>query len=146
MSRIVGIGVVGVGWMGRLHTVAYRRCRDHFPECAGIARLVVAADEDGERARGAVDLLGYERCVEDWRSVIADPAVEAISIAAPNRLHREVALAAAQLRESTSGSRSRSDAFRPRPRRSRPRSSGRGSARSSASTIATRLPFDTRGS
>ncbi len=61
MSRIVGIGVVGVGWMGRLHTVAYRRCRDHFPDCAGIARLVVAADEDGERARGAVDLLGYER-------------------------------------------------------------------------------------
>jgi predicted dehydrogenase len=96
VSRIVGIGVVGVGWMGRLHTVAYRRCRDHFPDCAGIARLVVAADEDGERARAAVDLLGYERAVEDWRSVIADPAVDAISIAAPNRLHREVALAAAQ--------------------------------------------------
>ncbi|HEX2303263.1 MAG TPA: Gfo/Idh/MocA family oxidoreductase [Gaiella sp.] len=96
MSRTVGIGLIGVGWMGRVHTLAYRRCRDHFPECAGIPRLVVAADENAERAQSAVDLLGYERCVQDWRAVIADPAVEAISIAAPNRLHRDVAVAAAE--------------------------------------------------
>ena len=48
--RAVGIGLVGVGWMGRVHSVAYRRCRDHFPDCPGVARLVIAADEDPERA------------------------------------------------------------------------------------------------
>jgi predicted dehydrogenase len=82
--------------MGRVHSVAYRRCRDHFPDCGGVARLVVAADEDGGRAHAAVDQLGYERSVDDWRAVVADDAVEAISIATPNRLHREVALAAAE--------------------------------------------------
>ena len=94
MPRSVGIGLVGAGWMGRVHGVAYRRCHDHFPECGGVPRLVVAADDDEARARAAVDLLGFERCVADWRAVVDDPAVEAVSIATPNRLHREVALAA----------------------------------------------------
>lgn len=95
MARTVGIGLVGVGWMGRVHSAAYRRVREHFSGCAGHARLVVAADDSEARARAAVDALGYERWTADWRDVVADPEVEAISIAAPNYLHREVALAAA---------------------------------------------------
>jgi predicted dehydrogenase len=95
MGRPVGIGLVGVGWMGRVHSTSYRRCRDHFPDCPGNARLVVAADESEERARGAVDQLGFERFTSDWRTVIDDPEVEAVSITAPNALHREIALAAA---------------------------------------------------
>ncbi len=95
MARTVGIGLVGVGWMGRVHSAAYRRVRDHFPDCAGKARLVVAADESEDRARSAVSQLGFERSVTEWREVISDPGVEAVSITAPNHLHREVALAAA---------------------------------------------------
>ena len=95
MARSVGIGLVGVGWMGRVHSSAYRRVRDHFPDCRGEARLVVAADENEARARGAVDQLGFDRAVTDWREVIEDPAVEAVSITAPNHLHREVAVAVA---------------------------------------------------
>jgi predicted dehydrogenase len=57
---------------------------------------VVAADEVGERAQAAAELLGYERWTTDWREVIADPQVEAVSICAPNFLHREMALAAAE--------------------------------------------------
>jgi predicted dehydrogenase len=95
VARSVGIGLVGVGWMGRVHSSAYRRVHDHFPGCGGAARLVVAADESEARARSAVDQLGFERSVTDWRKVIEDPAVEAVSITAPNHLHREVALAAA---------------------------------------------------
>jgi predicted dehydrogenase len=96
VARTVGIGLVGVGWMGRIHSVAYRRCPDHYPDCAGRARLVVAADGEPERAQAAVDQLGFGRATDDWREVIADPQVEAVSIAAPNRVHREVAIAAAE--------------------------------------------------
>ncbi len=95
MGRTVGIGLIGVGWMGRVHSAAYHRCRDHYPDCAGLARLVIAADESEGRASEAVERLGYERATQDWRAVIDDPEVEAVSITAPNRLHREVALAAA---------------------------------------------------
>jgi predicted dehydrogenase len=96
VPREIGIGLLGVGWMGEVHSTSYRRVPIHFPECEGRARLVVAADEVDERARAAAERLGYERSTTDWREVVADPEVEAVSICAPNFLHREMALAAAE--------------------------------------------------
>ena len=97
MTREIGIGLLGVGWMGEVHSTSYRRVPIHFPECEGRARLVVAADEVDERARAAAARLGYERSTTDWREVVADPEVEAVSICAPNFLHREMAVAAADV-------------------------------------------------
>jgi predicted dehydrogenase len=91
--REVGIGVIGLGWMGRVHTSSYRRVPEHFPELGVTPRLVVAADVSAPRRAVAV---GFERTVADWREVLDDPAVEAVSITLPNALHREVAVAAAQ--------------------------------------------------
>jgi predicted dehydrogenase len=93
--RTVGIGLVGVGWMGRVHSAAYRRVGHHYPDCAGVARLVIAADASEERARQAADELGYERSTADWREVVDDDEVEAVSITVPNDLHLDVARAAA---------------------------------------------------
>ena len=30
--REIGIGVIGLGWMGRVHTSSYRRVLEHFPD------------------------------------------------------------------------------------------------------------------
>jgi predicted dehydrogenase len=94
--KTIGIGLIGVGWMGEVHSRAYGRVRAHFPECAGAPRLVVAADESEARARHAVETLGYEEAATDWRAVIGHPAVDAVSITSPNFLHREMALAAVE--------------------------------------------------
>ena len=51
MPREIGVGLLGVGWMGEVHSTSYARVPVHFPECDGRARLVVAADEVEERAR-----------------------------------------------------------------------------------------------
>ncbi len=96
MPRDVGIGLLGAGWMGELHTASYGRVRDHYPECESRARLVIAADEVEARARLATEKLGYEQWTTDWREVVAHPDVEAVSITAPNFLHLEMALAAAE--------------------------------------------------
>jgi predicted dehydrogenase len=96
VAREVGIGLLGVGWMGEVHSTSYLRVPIHFPECEARARLVVAADPVEERARGAAEKLGYERWTPDWRAVLADPEVEGVSICAPNFLHREMAVAAAE--------------------------------------------------
>src|SRR5207237_4795992 len=82
--------------MGRLHSASYLRVPDHHPRSAGVARLVVAADEVEARARQAAEQLGYARWTTSWRDVIEDPEVEAVSITAPNFMHREMALAAAE--------------------------------------------------
>jgi predicted dehydrogenase len=95
MARRVGIGVIGLGWMGRVHTSSYRRVLDHFPDLGIVPRLVVACDVGEDRRRHA-ELVGFERTVDDWRAVIDDPEVEAVSVTAPNAMHREIAVAAAE--------------------------------------------------
>ena len=93
--REVGVGLIGVGWMGRAHAIAYGRVAHHYPECEALPRLVIAADDVLSRAELARERLGFEQATGDWREVVAHPEVEAVSIATPNVLHREVALAAA---------------------------------------------------
>src|SRR5918992_234151 len=96
MAREIGIGMVGLGWMGQVHTRGYRRLLDHYPDCELAPRLVIAADPVEERARDSAGRLGYGNWTTDWREVVEHPEVEAVSIAAPNYLHREIAVAAAQ--------------------------------------------------
>lgn len=95
MSREIGIGLIGVGWMGEVHSASYKRVGVHFPECDARARLLIAGDEVEERAQNAAEKFGYEQWTTSWREVIDHPEVEAVSICAPNFLHRDVALAAA---------------------------------------------------
>jgi predicted dehydrogenase len=96
MTREIGIGLLGVGWMGRLHTASYRRVRDHYPDLPAAPRFVIAADEVPERAEQARTELGYETATTDWREVLAHPDVEAVSITSPNLFHLPMATAAAE--------------------------------------------------
>jgi predicted dehydrogenase len=93
-QREVGIGLVGIGWMGRVHSQSYRRLGYHYPELRVRPRLVVASDISAERGRFAVEALGYERWTNHWEDVVADPSIEVVSITTPNYLHRDIALAA----------------------------------------------------
>ena len=95
MERDIGVGVIGLGWMGRVHTSAYRRVLEHFPDLGATPRLLAAADVSAER-RAHAEHVGFARTAEDWRAVIDDPAVDAVSITLPNAMHREVAVAAAE--------------------------------------------------
>src|SRR5918994_2555134 len=93
MDPHVGVGVIGLGWMGRVHAAAFRRVRDHFPALALTPRLVIASDVSADR-RAHAEHVGFERTAEDWRVVLDDPEVDAVSITTPNAMHREIALAA----------------------------------------------------
>ncbi|GAB3347917.1 Gfo/Idh/MocA family protein [Amycolatopsis echigonensis] len=91
----LGVGLISVGWMGKLHSRSYDRVNYHYPELGLRPRLVIAADVLAEQRDFARDALGYAQATEDWRDVVAHPDVQAISITAPNYLHREIASAVA---------------------------------------------------
>jgi predicted dehydrogenase len=90
----LGVAVIGYGWMGRLHAQAYLRLRHHYPQLPA-ARLIAVADPEADRRDEAVSRFGFERSVADWRELLDDPAVEAVSVTAPNHWHRQIATAAA---------------------------------------------------
>jgi predicted dehydrogenase len=96
MTRTIGIGIIGMGWMGEVHSRAYRAIPDRFHESGIQPRLVACADPVAARAQAAQARFGFERCTTGWHDVIADPAVEVVNVTAPNGMHLEINRAAAQ--------------------------------------------------
>lgn len=90
-QRVVGVGLISVGWMGKVHSRAYANLPVFYPELGIRPRLVMAADTAPDRAQYAVDVLGFERGTTDYHDVLADPEIEVVSICAPNFLHAQIA-------------------------------------------------------
>jgi predicted dehydrogenase len=99
MARSVGVGVIGMGWMGTLHSRSFRQMAERFENSGLGGRLVICADEVETRAREAQQILGFEQSTVDWRQVIAHPGVEVVVVTAPNSAHLEIVQAAAAARK-----------------------------------------------
>lgn len=82
-----GFGLIGAGLFGERHAQAYSR---HHA-----AELVAVCDLNLERAQAIAARYGARYATADYRQLLADPAVRAVSVALPDHLHREVAVAAA---------------------------------------------------
>ena len=86
--RKLGIGVVGVGEMGRRHAENLRR---QVPE----ARLVGIADFSVERARQVADELEIENCYPNLDAMLERKDLDAVLIATPDKFHAQNVIAAA---------------------------------------------------
>jgi myo-inositol 2-dehydrogenase / D-chiro-inositol 1-dehydrogenase len=84
----LGVGLIGAGAIGSFHgeTLAHR-----VPG----ARLAAVADPAPGAAARLADRLGCRRVTTDPAELLADPAVQAVVIAAPARFHAELVEAAA---------------------------------------------------
>ena len=89
----LGVGLIGSGFMGKCHALALGAVGRVFGDVAA-PRLELLCDAPRERAEAMAGQLGFARATDDWRALVADPAVDLVSITTPNRLHREMALAA----------------------------------------------------
>lgn len=94
--RPLGIGVIGLGWMGQAHSRSYRRIPMLFPNRRAEPRLVHCADSSAVRRQLGADDFGFERVSDDWRAVVDDPAVDVVVVTAPNMFHVELSVAAAE--------------------------------------------------
>jgi predicted dehydrogenase len=94
-KQVIGVGVIGMGWMGTVHSRSYLAAADRFHESGIRPKLIVCADDVEARAREARDRFGFERYTTRWQDVLDDPRVQVVNIATPNYMHLEVATAAA---------------------------------------------------
>ena len=92
MSTTTPVGIIGFGWMGRVHAQAYARLRHHYPSCAA-PELVAIADEAPGRAVEAAQQFGAATALTEWKALVDDPDIAAVSVTAPNFLHREIGTA-----------------------------------------------------
>src|SRR6185369_15863081 len=89
----IGVGLIGSGFMGKSHALAWNAVRPVFGDVPDI-RLAHLGEMNDALARAKADEFGFKQASGDWRKVIADPEVDVVSVTTPNKFHLEMTTAA----------------------------------------------------
>jgi len=87
----VGFGVIGYGIWGSFHARVYAQ-EDN-------SQLIAVCDIDEERARQIAEKTGAKRYYTDFKKLVQDPDIGAVSIVTPDFAHLEPAIAAIKARK-----------------------------------------------
>lgn len=91
--RALGVGLIGTGYMGKCHALAWNAVAPVFGDVPR-PRLALLCEVDQALAERRALELGFARATADWRALIADPQVDVVSITTPNAFHAQMAIAA----------------------------------------------------
>ena len=92
-DKLIGVGVIGTGFMGKAHSIAYSASASVFG--TGLRPcLEIVCDLSPERASQRATDLGFSRYSDNWRDVVEDDQVHLVSVCTPNDTHAEIAIAA----------------------------------------------------
>jgi len=90
----LGVGMVGYGYMGKMHSYAYASLPFIYHPLPFRIKLVGAcAPSEGSRNL-ALESAGYEFATPDYEELLARDDVSIINVCTPNYLHKEQAIAA----------------------------------------------------
>ncbi|HEY9595225.1 MAG TPA: Gfo/Idh/MocA family oxidoreductase [Spirochaetia bacterium] len=95
-EKRVGIGVIGYGFMGKVHSNAWLKAGYSFAEPGPRPRLVAMCGRDEPRVRDTARRLGFSGYYTDWRDMMADPSVQIVDVCTPDPEHCAPAIAAAE--------------------------------------------------
>lgn len=87
MKNIV-VGIIGAGNIGLIHGRVYKDLKN--------VRVKAIADINPEVLRAAAKELGVADTYSDYKKMLADPEIDAVSIVTPDFMHREFVVAAAE--------------------------------------------------
>ncbi len=87
-TKPIQVGVIGTGSISEFHLHAYSK----NPE----VELAAVCDLNEDRARAAAAKFGAGTVYSDYRELLADPSIEAVSICTWNNTHAEISIAALQ--------------------------------------------------
>jgi len=97
----VRVGIIGMGFMGRMHLAGYRKLPD--------AKVTAMADIDEEKRRGKAgdagnlgdtgfqfDIKSFEQVYDSGFKLIEDPAIDLVDICVPTCDHKDLFVAAVE--------------------------------------------------
>ena len=94
--KTLNVGLIGAGFMGKAHSLAYAALPMFFWPAPAIPRRKMIADMTEELAKEAALRFGYENYTGDWHKLVNDPSIDVVDVATPNVSHPEMAIAAAK--------------------------------------------------
>ena len=89
----IGVGLVGYGFMGKVHSNAYRQVGRFFG-VDPVPKMRAICGRDAAAVRGAAANLGWEDHETDYHWLVERGDIELVDISTPGSSHRDIALAA----------------------------------------------------
>ena len=96
MTKKLNIAMIGGGFMGKAHAMAYAAMPMFFWPAPALPVRKVVVDVSQELADDARDRFGFEEASTDWLSVVHRDDIDVVDICTPNNMHAEMAIAAAK--------------------------------------------------
>lgn len=93
MTNTFKIALIGTGYIGKTHALAYSTVNRIFPNAPQLVQELVV-DIAEEAGRAFAKQYGFARFSTNWRDAITDPGIDIVAIATPNYLHKEMAVEA----------------------------------------------------
>jgi len=91
--KSLNIGLIGTGYMGKCHALAWNAVASVFGDVPR-PRLAMLAEVSQDLAERKARELGFARATGDWRELVTDPGIDVVSITTPNAFHPDMAIAA----------------------------------------------------
>ena len=94
MTKTLNVAMIGGGFMGKAHAMAYAAMPMFFWPAPAIPHRKVLVDVNAALADEGAKRLGFDESSFDWKSVIARKDIDVVDIVTPNDSHAEIAIAA----------------------------------------------------
>jgi len=88
MTRKIGVGIIGSGFVARIHAEAFKKVPD--------AEIVAAASPTREHVERFAKDFGIPKAFTDYRELLKLDEVDVVSIGVPNYLHARITVDAAE--------------------------------------------------
>lgn len=96
MTKTFNVAMIGGGFMGKAHAMAYSAMPMFFWPAPAIPHRKVVVDVTEAMAEEARARFGFDEASSDWRATVERDDIDVIDICTPNNMHAEIAIAAAE--------------------------------------------------
>jgi len=94
MTETLNIAMIGGGFMGKAHAMAYATMPMFFWPAPALPCRKVLADVSADLAADGATRFGFEESTADWKEAVTRDDIDAVDIVTPNDSHAEIAIAA----------------------------------------------------
>ncbi len=92
----IGVGMLGYAFMGKAHSNAYKKIPYMMYPPPAVPVLAAICGRNEDAVAEAARRYGYAKYYTDWREMLKDDNVQLFDNGAPNNMHAEPSIAAAQ--------------------------------------------------
>ncbi len=94
MTKTLNVAMIGGGFMGKAHAMAYAAMPMFFWPAPAIPHRKVVVDLTDGAANEARDRFGFDEASSDWQATVNRPDIDIVDICTPNNTHAKIAIEA----------------------------------------------------